>query len=84
VPVRLVDPGRVTARVTDANVYKAGSSRWVLRVTPAPAGCRVEMTWEREFRTGVRAQTFRTMFGVPGTRLSSRYARQVCEPLGRQ
>jgi hypothetical protein len=39
------------------------------------------MTWEREFRTGVRAQIFRTMFGVLGTRLSSRYARQVLDNL---
>jgi hypothetical protein len=35
------------------------------------------MIWEREFRTGVRGRTFGTPFRVVGTRLFSRYARQV-------
>jgi hypothetical protein len=74
-------PGLVTARVVDSNVYKPESSCWVLRVTPGPAGSRVEMIWEREFRTGVRGRVFGTLFRLAGTRLFSRYARQVLENL---
>jgi hypothetical protein len=74
-------PGLVTARVVDSNVYKPGSSCWVLRVTPGSAGSRVEMTWEREFQTGVRGRIFGTLFRVVGARLFSRYARQVLDNL---
>jgi hypothetical protein len=70
-------PDLVTARVVDSNVYTPGSSCWLLRATADSAGSRVEMTWEREFRTGVRGRTFGTLFRVIGTRLFSRYARQV-------
>ena len=70
-------PDLVTARVVDSNVYAPGSSCWLLRATPDSAGSRVEMTWEREFRTGARGRLFGTLFRVVGTRLFSRYARQV-------
>ena len=74
-------PDLVTARVVDSNVYTPGSSCWTLRVTPDSAGSRVEMTWEREFCRGVRGRMFRTLFRVAGTRLFSRYARQVLDNL---
>jgi len=74
-------PGLVTARVVDSNVYAPRASCWVLRVTPDSAGSRVEMTWEREFRTGVRGRIFGTLFRVLGTRLFSRYARQILDNL---
>ena len=74
-------PGLVTARVVDSNVYAPGSSCWVLRATHDSAGSRVEMTWEREFRTGVRGRIFGTLFRVVGKRLFSRYARQVLDNL---
>ena len=74
-------PGLVTARVVDSNVYTPGNSRWVLRVTPYSAGSRVEMTWERGFRTGFRGRVFGTLFRLVGTRLFSRYARQVLDNL---
>ena len=74
-------PGLVAARVVDSNVYTPESSCWMLRVTADSAGSRVEMTWEREFRTGVRGRMFATLFRVVGTRLFSRYARQVLENL---
>ena len=70
-------PDLVTARVVDSNVYTPGSSCWLLRATADSAGSRVEMIWEREFRTGVRGRTFGTLFRVVGTRLFSRYARQI-------
>ena len=64
-----------------SNVYIPGRSCWLLRATADSAGSRVEMTWEREFRTGVRGRIFGTLFGVVGTRLFSRYARQVLDNL---
>jgi hypothetical protein len=74
-------PGLLTARVVDSNVYTPESSCWMLRATADPAGSRVEMTWEREFRTGARGRIFGTLFRVLGTRLFSRYARQILENL---
>jgi hypothetical protein len=74
-------PDLVTARVVDSNVYAPGSSCWILRATPDSAGSRVEMTWEREFRTGVRGRIFGTLFRVLRTRLFSRYARQILDNL---
>jgi hypothetical protein len=76
-------PELVTARVVDSNVYKPESSCWTLRVTPDSAGSRVEMTWEREFRTCLRGRMFGTLFRVLGTRLFSRYARQILDNLER-
>ena len=74
-------PDLVTARVVDSNVYTPGISCWLLRATADSAGSRVEMTWEREFRTGVRGRIFGTLFRVLGPRLFSRYARQVLDNL---
>jgi len=74
-------PGLVAARVVDSNVYTPESSCWMLRATADSVGSRVEMTWEREFRTGVRGRIFGTLFRVVGTRLFSRYARQVLDNL---
>jgi hypothetical protein len=74
-------PGVVTARVVDSNVYAPEGSCWTLRVTPDSAGSRVEMTWDREFRKGVRGRIFGTLFRVLGTRLFSRYAKQILDNL---
>jgi hypothetical protein len=74
-------PELVTARVVDSNVYTPGSSRWILRATPGAVGSRVEMTWEREFRTSVRGRIFGTLFRMLGTRLFRRYARQILDNL---
>ena len=74
-------PCLVTARVLDSNVYTPEASCWLLRVTPDGAGSRVEMIWEREFRAGTRGRVFGTLFRVMGTRLFSRYARQVLDNL---
>ena len=74
-------PGLVTARVLDSNVYTPEASCWLLRATPEGAGSRVEMIWEREFRTGVRGRLFGTLFRVIGMRIFSRYARQVLDNL---
>jgi hypothetical protein len=74
-------PNLVTARVVDSNVYTPGASCWLLHVTPDSTGSRVEMTWEREFRTGVRGRIFGTLFRVAGTRLFTRYARQILDNL---
>jgi hypothetical protein len=74
-------PGLVTARVVDSNVYTPGTSCWLLRVAPDATGSRVEMTWEREFRAGARGRIFGSLFRLLGTRLFSRYARQVLDNL---
>ena len=74
-------PGLVTARVVDSNVYAPGTSCWVLRATPESTGSKVEMTWEREFRKSPRGRIFGTLFRVAGSRIFSRYARQVLDNL---
>src|SRR5437588_9941643 len=44
------DPGRVTATVTDSNVYTTGESLWEVKATPTTKGCLVAMTWVRGFK----------------------------------
>src|ERR1700758_2689941 len=48
------EPGRVTATVTDSNVYAHPGSSWQLTAAPAARGSRVEMVWQRTFRRNPR------------------------------
>jgi len=71
------DPGRVTATVTDSNVYAHPGSSWQLTAAPAARGSRVEMVWERTFRRNPRGLIFGTLFRIVGRPIFGRYARQV-------
>jgi len=70
-------PGRVTATVTDSNVYAHPGSDWQLSATPSECGSRVEMVWQRTFRRNPRGILFGTLFRVAGRPVFGRYARQV-------
>ena len=69
--------GRVTATVTDSNVYAHPGSSWQLSATPAGHGSRVEMVWERTFCRNPRGILFCALFRVAGRAIFGRYARQV-------
>jgi hypothetical protein len=71
------DPGRVTATVTDSNVYAHPGSSWQLTAAPAARGSRVEMVWHRTFRRNPRGLIFGTLFRIVGRPIFGRYARQV-------
>ena len=71
------EPGRVTAAVTDSNVYARPGSFWQLTATPAEHGSRVEMVWQRTFRRNPRGLFFGTIFRIAGRPIFGNYARQV-------
>jgi hypothetical protein len=75
--------GIVTATVLDSNVYGIPGSSWEIRATPCPAGSRVEMTWVRVFRSGIRGAIFGTLFRLVGRPIFNRYARQTLQNLTR-
>jgi hypothetical protein len=70
-------PGRVTATVTDSNVYAHPGSSWQLTATPSHGGSRVEMVWQRTFRRNLRGLLFGTLFRIAGRPIFGHYARQV-------
>jgi hypothetical protein len=71
------EPGRVTATVTDSNVYAHPGSSWQLTATPSQRGSRVEMVWQRTFRRNPRGLLFGTLFRIAGRPIFGQYARQV-------
>ena len=71
------EPGRVTATVTDSNVYAHPGSSWQLTATPSQRGSRVEMVWQRTFRRNPRGLVFGTVFRIAGRPIFGRYVRQV-------
>jgi hypothetical protein len=70
-------PGRVTATVTDSNVYAHPGSSWQLTATPSHGGSRVEMVWQRTFCRNPRGLFFGTLFRIGGRPIFGHYARQV-------
>jgi hypothetical protein len=65
-------PGRVTATVTDSNVYAHPGSSWAITATPADSsGSRVTMTWVRRFRRTPRGLIFDSLFAVARARRST-------------
>jgi hypothetical protein len=71
------EPGRVTATVTDSNVYAHPGSFWQLTATPSKCGSRVEMVWQRTFRRNPRGLLFGTLFRIVGRPIFGNYVRQV-------
>ena len=71
------EPGRVTATVTDSNVYARPGSKWQLTATASGRGSRVEMVWQRAFCRTPRGLIFGTLYRIVGRPMFGRYARQV-------
>jgi hypothetical protein len=71
------EPGRVTATVTDSNVYAHPGSSWHLTATPSEHGSRVEMVWQRRFRRNPRGLVFGTLFQLFGRPIFRKYAQDV-------
>ena len=77
--------GRVTATVTDSNVYAHPGSSWSITATPAPGGgSHVTMTWIRKFRRTPRGLIFGGLYAVVGRPIFARYARETLDNLERQ
>ena len=74
-------PGRVTATVTDSNVYAFPGSSWEITATPKGEGSQVEMVWAREFQRGPRGRLFGTLFRLLGQPIFNKYGREVIENL---
>jgi hypothetical protein len=70
-------PGRVRAPVTDSNVYEPAGSSWEISASPANAGSRVEMVWDREFKRSPRGILFGTLYRTIGKPIFGRYARDI-------
>lgn len=73
-------PDRVTATVTDSNVY-AHPSAWQITATPTPAGSLVEMVWARRFNRRPRGLLFATAFRLVGRPLFRKYAKRIVNNL---
>ena len=74
-------PGRVTATVTDSNVYGVPGSRWELTARPAGEGSRVEMTWSRVFRRTPIGRFMGAVYRRFGQRSFAKYARDIVRNL---
>ena len=74
-------PDRVTATVTDSNVYAIPGSVWEIAVAPIPGGSRIEMTWVRRFKRRPRGLLFGLAFRLVGRPLFRKYAKQIVENL---
>ena len=71
------EPDRVTATVTNSNVYAHPGSFWQLTAAPSESGSRVEMVWQRRFCRNPRGFCFGTLFRIVGRPIFGKYARQV-------
>ena len=72
---------RVTATVTDSNVYAVPGSSWEITARPKGSGSEVEMVWVREFRHGLRGRLFGTAFRLFGKRIFQGYGQEIIENL---
>jgi Polyketide cyclase / dehydrase and lipid transport len=71
------EAGRVSATVTDSNVYAQPGSSWQITATPAGGGSHVVMTWNRKFRRTPRGLIFGTLFAIVGRPIFRSYARET-------
>jgi len=76
-------PGRVTATVTDSNVYGVPASRWEITARPVEAGSQVEMTWTRCFRRSPLGRFMGIVYRRFGQRSFAKYAREIVQNLER-
>jgi len=75
------EPGRVTATVTDSNVYATPGSSWTITAEPAHGATRVEMTWRRGFRRRPLGRFMGFMYRTVGQRSFTKYARDTLHNL---
>jgi hypothetical protein len=76
-------PGRVTATVTDSNVYGVPGSRWEITARPVEAGSHVEMTWTRCFRRRPLGRFMGVVYRRFGQKSFAKYARDIVRNLER-
>jgi len=74
-------PGRVTATVTDSNVYGVPGSLWTITADPVDGGSRVEMTWTRRFRRRPLGRVMSVVYRRIGKRSFAKYARDIVKNL---
>jgi hypothetical protein len=74
-------PGRVTATVTDSNVYGVPGSRWEITARPVEDGSLVEMTWTRCFRRSPLGRFMGVVYRRFGQRSFAKYARDIVQNL---
>jgi hypothetical protein len=75
------NPGRVTATVTDSNVYAFPGSTWEIIAVAIDQGSRVDMTWTRRFQTRPLARIMSFAYRKVGTRSFTKYARDIVKNL---
>ena len=76
-------PGRVSAPVTDSNVYAVPGSVWTITAEPVDGGSRVEMTWTRRFRRRPLGRMMGVVYRRMGKRSFAKYARDIVKNLER-
>jgi hypothetical protein len=74
-------PGRVTATVTDSNVYGVPGSRWEITARPVDAGTQIEMTWTRCFRRSPLGRFMGVVYRRFGQHSFAKYARDIVQNL---
>jgi len=75
------EPGRVTAVVTDSNVYAFPGSSWEIGATGTDRGTQVTMTWTRRFQRRLRGRFMGFVYRHDGERTFTKYARQILSNL---
>jgi len=75
------NPGRVTATVTDSNVYGSPGSSWEITAVAIDQGSRVDMTWTRRFQPRPLARIMALAYRKVGKRSFTKYARDVVNNL---
>src|SRR5689334_15853294 len=75
------EPGRVTATVTDSNVYATPGSSWTITAESVDGATRVEMTWRRAFRRRPLGRFMGFMYRKTGQRSFTKYARDILRNL---
>ena len=70
-------PGRVTATVTDSNVYGFPGSSWELVAVSTGSGARVDMTWTRWFQRRAFGRVMGFVYRHFGQRSFTKYAHDI-------
>ena len=74
-------PGRVTATVTDSNVYGFPGSSWEITAVPTEHGSRVNMTWTRCFQRRPLGRIMGGAYRRIGNRSFTKYGRDILKNL---
>jgi hypothetical protein len=70
-------PGRVTATVTDSNIYGFPGSSWEIAAVSTDGGSRVDMTWTRWFQRRPLGRVMGFVYRHFGERSFTKYAHDI-------